>query len=118
MNKGRVYLDYLRDMLESAEKAAEFVSGMNFDDFKNDEKTIFAVVRALEIIGEAAKKIPKDLGDTYPEIPWREIAGTRDKLIHEYFGVNILVVWRTVQDDLPTLVTQLQKIFNDFGPIS
>lgn len=114
MNRGRVYSDYLRDMLESAVKATEFVSGMNFDDFRKDEKTIYAVVRALEIIGEAAKKIPKVLGDSYPEIPWREIAGTRDKLIHEYFGVNLLVVWRTVQDDLPILIRQLNKILDDF----
>jgi len=115
MGRERVYLDYIRDMLESAEKALKFVSGMGFDEFKSDEKTQFAVVRALEIIGEGAKKIPKDLQGRYPEIPWREIAGTRDKLIHEYIGVNLMVVWRTLHEDLPPLIKHLEAMLQDFG---
>ena len=113
----RVYLDYVRDMLESAEKALEFVRGMGYDEFASDEKTQFAVVRALEIVGEAAKKVPKDLQETYSGIPWREIAGTRDKLIHDYIGVNLSVVWRTLQDDLPSLIGQLETLLNDFGAL-
>ena len=110
----RVYLDYIRDMLESAEKAIAFVGDMSYEEFSEDDKTTYAVVRAIEIIGEAAKKVPKDLRDSYPEIPWREITGTRDKLVHEYFGVNLAVVWRTVQEDLPPLVDQLRSILDDF----
>jgi uncharacterized protein with HEPN domain len=92
MSHPREYMDYVRDMLENAQKARKFVNGMGFEEFANDEKTVYAVVRAIEIVGEAARKIPKDLQKTYSEIPWREIAGTRDKLIHDYFGVNLSVV--------------------------
>ncbi len=109
----RVYLDYVRDMLEGAEKALEFVRGMGYDEFASDDKTQFAVIRALEIMGEAAKKVPKDFRETYSTIPWREIAGTRDKLIHDYIGVNLSVVWRTLQDDLPPLIEQLESVLND-----
>ena len=72
-------------------------------------------MRALEIVGEAAKKVPADVREAYPEIPWREIAGTIDKLIHDYIGVNLSVVWRTIQDDLPPLIENLETVLRDFG---
>ena len=114
MSTERVYIDYIQDMLVSAEKAINFVGNMNYDQFSEDDKTTFAVIRAIEVIGEASKKVPNEIRDSYSEIPWREIAGTRDKLIHEYFGVNLSVVWRTVRDDLPLLAKQLRTVLDDF----
>jgi uncharacterized protein with HEPN domain len=106
----REYDDYLSDMLENAEKALSFVEGMDYEDFSNDDKALYAVIRALEIIGEAARQIPENIRNANPEIAWREIAGMRNKLTHEYFGVNTKVVWRTIQEDLPVIVPILRKM--------
>ncbi|MFZ5922793.1 MAG: DUF86 domain-containing protein [Chloroflexota bacterium] len=106
----RAYEDYLRDMLENAEKALSFIRGMDYDDFYEDDKSLYAVVRALEIIGEAARQIPEDVRGANPEIPWREITGMRNKLMHEYFGVNTRVVWRTLKEDLLVIIPHLRKM--------
>lgn len=105
----RTHNDYLMDMLDNAEKALDFVGGIEFDRFFEDEKTSYAVVRALEVIGEAARLVPDDVRATIPELQWREIAAMRNKLTHEYFGINMKVVWRTVHDDLPPLIDVLRK---------
>ena len=106
----RVHDDYLRDMLENAEKALSFVEGMDYDEFEADDKAVYAVIRAFEIIGEAARQIPESIQIDNPDIPWREITGMRNKLTHEYFGVNTKVVWRTVHEDLPIIIPLLQKM--------
>ena len=106
----RVYDDYLRDMLENAEKALSFVEGMDYDDFEKDDKAVYAVIRAFEIIREAARQIPEYVQDANAEIPWREIIGMRNKLTHEYFGVNTKVVWRTVYEDLPVIIPLLKTL--------
>lgn len=110
MSAKRDYLDYLRDMLDAAEKASAFTAGMDVETFKADPKTVFAVVRALEIIGEAAKRIPPVVRQRYPSLSWRAMAGMRDKLSHDYSTVNLEVVWRTVQDDLSPLRSGLSAI--------
>lgn len=109
----REYDDYLRDMLENAEKAISFVQGMDYDGFCKDDKAMYAVIRAFEIIGEAARQIPDDVRQANPEIQWREITAMRNKLTHEYFGVNTKVVWRTVQEDLPVIISALRKIIGN-----
>lgn len=83
---------------------------MTFKQFIEDEKTSFAVIRALEIIGEATKNIPENIKETHPDVPWKEMAGIRDKLIHDYFGVDLEVVWNTATEDLLDLNEKINDL--------
>ena len=87
-----------------------FVEGMNFDAFIADDKTTSAVVRKLEIIGEAAKNVPETIRREYPQVPWQQIAGMRDRIIHRYFAVNHVIVWDTVKDHIPPLQPIIAQI--------
>ena len=113
MSSDREYADYLEDILDAISKIANFIEGMTFDQFAKDDKTAYAVIRALEIIGEATKHIPEHVRKSNPKISWREMAGIRDKLIHDYFGVNLEVVWKTATDDLPKLEPEIRLILSD-----
>ena len=107
--------DYLNDILDAAEKAVRFVSGLTFEEFRDNDEKVYAVIRALEVIGEASKSVPTHVRRRYPEVPWKEIAGMRDKLIHGYFGVNLKRVWDTVQIDLPPLRDVVERMLRESG---
>ena len=111
--KTRVIEDYLQDVLDSIDAIEEFIADISFDEFKQDRKTIFAVIRAIETIGEAVKNIPESIRSKYPNVPWRAIAGMRDKLIHQYFSVDIDVLWETPQQDVPQLKVLLTRVMKD-----
>lgn len=108
------FLDYIEDIIGAMNDVLSFVKDMEYDVFLRDKKTIYAVNRALEIIGEATKNIPASVKNRYPQIPWKKMAGMRDKVIHEYFGVDLKRVWSTVKKDIPDLKPLFEKILNDF----
>jgi uncharacterized protein with HEPN domain len=110
----RYYLDYLNDIVEYAANAIKFIEGYSFEKFITDDKTKYAVFRALEVIGEAAKKIPASMRKRYPEIEWKRMAGMRDKLIHEYMGINYKTVWQTVKVILPLLIKDIQNVIESY----
>ncbi|MEW5825434.1 MAG: DUF86 domain-containing protein [Candidatus Bipolaricaulota bacterium] len=103
--------DYLQDILDYVGKAERFMaSACDASALADDEKTLMAVVRALEVIGEAAKHIPQAFRAKHPAVPWRGMTGMRDKVVHAYFGVDAAVVWRTVKEDLPLVRETVQAL--------
>ena len=111
----REYEDYLRDLLDAIEKIQNFIKDLEFENFKKDDKTKFAVIRGLEIIGEATKHISEEVRNKYPEIPWKEMAGMRDILAHDYFGVDEETVWLTAKEKIPQLKPAIEKILAEMS---
>lgn len=116
MSPKREYRDYLADIQEATDSILNFTDGMTWEQFSQDRKTLYAVVRAFEIIGEATKKVPIPVRKRYSKVPWIQMAGMRDKLIHEYFGVNYQVLWKTVQTDIPRLQIQITEVLKQESP--
>ncbi|UWZ79562.1 DUF86 domain-containing protein [Geoalkalibacter halelectricus] len=106
---------YLKDILAAIVSIESFVTDYDFNAFEADDKTLSAVIRKLEIIGEAVKQLGEDVRQTHPEIPWKQIAGMHDRLIHFYFGVNAHLVWQTVHHRLPELKSAIEQILDSTG---
>jgi len=105
--------DFLSDIQEAIRRVVEYTAGMTYQAFLEDTKTQDAVVRNLEIIGEATKSLSKNLRERYPKVPWKSMAGVRDRLIHHYFGVNLDIVWQIVVGELPKVASQLEEILRE-----
>jgi len=106
---------YIKDILKNMDKAGRFIKDTAYEDFASDEKTNYAVVRCIEIIGEAAKNIPENIRRKYPDIPWKKMAGMRDKISHFYFGIDMKKVWLAVKRDIPKIKPQIRKILKDMS---
>jgi uncharacterized protein with HEPN domain len=111
--KDRELRDYINDLIEACEDILSFTKGMSYSDFAGDKKTVNAAIRSLEVIGEATKKLPASFRDNYPNIPWKQMAGMRDKLIHEYFGIDKQMVWQAIERHIPYILPQIKKITID-----
>ncbi len=111
MTTPRSYISFIKDIIDAMEKVTGFIAGFNEEQFRQDDKTVFAVIRALEIIGEATKRIPENIRQSHPTIPWRAMAGMRDKLIHDYTVVNLEVVWKTATEDIPSLYPLFKQLY-------
>ena len=113
MKKDEAYLKHILDAISDVEK---FTEGISKEEFYESKEKQYAVLRALEIIGEAIKNLSRELKAKHRVVPWKDIAGMRDKLIHEYFGVNMELVWETVKKDLPELKKEIDNILEESNP--
>ena len=104
---------YLKNIFEAMDAAQAFVSGMGFDAFVADDKTASAVLQKLKIVGEAAKKVPETIRQDYPQVPWQQMIGIRDQIVHAYFAVDYIVVWDTLKVDIPQLQPIIRQILKD-----
>lgn len=115
MSKGREIADYLNDILDAIVEIEEFIRGMSYEAFVVDKRTINAVIRSLEVLGEATKHIPAAFRNKHPEVPWSKMAGMRDVLIHDYMGVDLKTVWKVAQERLPEIKPLIETLVMKAG---
>jgi uncharacterized protein with HEPN domain len=113
MKSGRDYSDAFREILAEARLIGQFIAGVEYDAFANNPEKIRAVLHSLLIIGEAVKTVPQSIKSRYAKVPWREVAGMRDRLIHGYFNVDLKRVWLTARDDVPPLRSTVERMLAD-----
>ncbi len=104
---------FLQDILEASKRIQAYTDGHSYEDFRGDEKTQDAVVRNLEVIGEAFKNMPEDYREKHPQIQWKGMAGMRDRLIHFYFGVNLDIVWNVVKNEIGKVADQFEILLKE-----
>ena len=104
---------FLDDIVDALIKIEDYTQGLDLEKFSQDNKTVDAVIRNFEILGEATKQVPENIRSKYSAVPWKEMAGMRDKLVHAYFGVDKEVLWETITNRIPELKAQIQEIIKD-----
>jgi uncharacterized protein with HEPN domain len=109
------FLDYVEDIIDAMDKAETAVINVDYDRFVDDFMINFVVARALEIVGEATKRLPQKVRKAYPEIPWRDMAGMRDRIVHDYDNVDLRIMWDVVKQEIPQLKPRLQQILADYS---
>ena len=108
------FLDYVEDIIDAMNKAEIAITGVTYEQFADDFMINFVIARALEIIGEATKRLPMSLRDQYPAIPWKDMAGMRDRIIHGYDNVDLRTMWDVVKQEIPQVKPQIQQILIDY----
>jgi hypothetical protein len=107
----------LNDIRQAIDRIEQYIKNLSFDAFSNDQKSVDAVVRNLEIIGEAASRLPDEFKEKYSEIEWYKVVGLRHRIVHEYFGIDLEIIWQILQKDLPELKSKHMQIMSDEGAI-
>jgi uncharacterized protein with HEPN domain len=116
LEKGkRTYLMYLEDIRTSMSRIAEYIEGLDFNSFKKDYKTVDAIIRNFEIIGEASKNLPDFIKNQNPKIPWQEMYYLRNKVSHEYFGIDYEIIWDVAKNYLPVNIIEIEKLLDDLS---
>ena len=105
----------LDDLIEAIRRITSYIGGLTYEQFLEDSKTQDAVIRNLQVIGEAAKKLSQPLRKVHPHLPWKEMAGMRDRIVHEYFGIKFDIVWTVANQELPAVLPEIERIRSEQG---